>query len=94
MQSSQNVESHDGLSAETKQIIIEQPSLPFVSNDMAIDLMENLIADKEEQRIVIEVMAESRLQSVHYALVALIMLMLGGLVLCSKLPKRSLMSTE
>ncbi|MCV3263121.1 hypothetical protein OGZ01_10220 [Vibrio harveyi] len=58
---------------------------------MAIDLMEHLIVDKEEQRIVIEVMAESRLQSVHYALFALIGLMLGGLALCSKLPQRSLM---
>lgn len=89
-----NVESHEGLSAETKQIIVEQPSLPFVSNDMAIDMMEGLIVDKEEQRIVIEVMAESRLQSVQYALVALLILMFGGLALCSKLPKRSLMSTE
>ncbi|WP_446468462.1 MFS transporter [Vibrio harveyi] len=86
-----NVAEHEALSAETKQIIIEQPSLPFVSNAMAIDLMEHLIVDKEEQRIVIEVMAESRLQSVHYALFALIGLMLGGLALCSKLPQRSLM---
>ncbi|UPR55157.1 MFS transporter [Vibrio cyclitrophicus] len=89
-----NVAEHEALSAETKQIIIEQPSLPFVSNAMAVDLMENLIADKEEQRIVIEVMAESRLQSVHYALFTLIGLMLGGLALCSKLPQRSLMKSE
>ena len=89
-----NVAEHEALSTETKQIIIEQPSLPFVSNAMAVDLMENLIADKEEQRIVIEVMAESRLQSVHYALFTLIGLMLGGLALCSKLPQRSLMKSE
>ncbi|MGR4998924.1 MFS transporter [Vibrio celticus] len=89
-----NVAEHEALSAQTKQIIIEQPSLPFVSNAMAIDLMENLIADKEEQRIVIEVMAESRLQSVRYALFTLIGLMLGGLALCSKLPQRSLMKSE
>ncbi|UXA00498.1 MFS transporter [Vibrio splendidus] len=89
-----NVAEHEALSAETKQIIIEQPSLPFVSNAMAVDLMENLIKDKEEQRIVIEVMAESRLQSVHYALFTLIGLMLGGLALCSKLPQRSLMKSE
>ena len=89
-----NVAEHEALSAETKQIIIEQPSLPFVSNAMAVDLMEDLIADKEEQRIVIEVMAESRLQSVHYALFTLIGLMLGGLALCSKLPQRSLMKSE
>ncbi|HAS62583.1 MAG TPA: MFS transporter [Vibrio sp.] len=88
-----NVAEHEGLSAETKQIIVEQPSLPFVSNDMAIVLMDELIADKEEQRIVIEVMAESRLQSVHYALFTLITLMLGGLALCSKLPQRSLMNS-
>ncbi|WP_438468510.1 MFS transporter [Vibrio vulnificus] len=89
-----NVSAHDALSAETKQIIIEQPSLPFVSNAMAIDLMENLIVDKEEQQIVLEVMAESRLQSVQYALFALLGLMLGGLALCSKLPQRSLMKSE
>ncbi|MBA5761274.1 MFS transporter [Vibrio sp. 404] len=88
-----NVAEHEGLSAETKQIIVEQPSLPFVSNDMAVVLMDELIVDKEEQRIVIEVMAESRLQSVHYALFTLIVLMLGGLALCSKLPQRSLMNS-
>ncbi|ORT52154.1 permease [Vibrio sp. qd031] len=87
-----NVAEHDGLSLETKQIISEQPSLPFVSNDMALVLMEDLIADKEEQQIVIQVMAESRLQSVHYALFTLIALMMGGLALCSRLPKKSLMN--
>ena len=88
-----NVAEHDGLSLETKQIIAEQPSLPFVSNDMALVLMEDLIADKEEQQIVIQVMAESRLQSVHYALFTLIALMMGGLALCSRLPKKSLMNS-
>lgn len=89
-----NVAEHDGLSAETKQIILQQPSLPFVSNDMAIDLMKDLIVNKDEQSIVIEVIAESRLQSVQYALFALIALMFGGLALCSKLPQRSLMKSE
>lgn len=88
-----NVAEHEGLSPETKQIISEQASLPFVSNDMAVILMEDIIVDKEEQRIVIQVMAESRLQSVHYALFTLIALMLGGLVLCSRLPQKSLMSS-
>ncbi|MFZ3406992.1 MFS transporter [Vibrio chagasii] len=88
-----NVAENELLSAETKQIIIEQPSLPFVSNDMAIALMDDLIADKEEQKVVIEVMAESRLQSVRYALFALIALMCGGLALCSRLPKKSLMNS-
>lgn len=86
-----NVAEHELLSPETKQIIVEQPSLPFVSNEMAIAMMSDIITDKDEQRIVIEVMAESRLQSVRYALFALIGLMLGGLALCSKLPKKSLM---
>ncbi|WP_047043393.1 MFS transporter [Vibrio mexicanus] len=89
-----NVAEHEGLTAETKQIILEQPSLPFVSNDMAVVLMEDLIADKEEQQIVLDVMADSRLQSVQYALFALIILMFGGLALCSKLPQRSLMKAE
>ncbi|GEA51021.1 MFS transporter [Vibrio inusitatus NBRC 102082] len=89
-----NISEHEALSAETKQIIVEQPSLPFVSNDMALGLMEDLIVDKEEQRIVIQVMAESRLQSVQYALMTLILLMMGGLALCSKLPQRSLMNNE
>ena len=88
-----NVAEHELLSPETKQIIVEQPSLPFVSNDMAITLMSDLIADKEEQRIVLEVMADSRLQSVRYALFALIGLMLGGLGLCSRLPQKSLMKS-
>lgn len=88
-----NVSENELLSAETKQIIIEQPSLPFVSNDMAIALMDDLIADKEEQKVVIEVMAESRLQSVRYALFTLIALMCGGLALCSRLPKKSLMNS-
>lgn len=89
-----NISEHEALSAETKQIIVEQASLPFVSNDMAIVMMEDLIADKQEQQIVIDVMAESRLQSVHYALMTLILLMMGGLALCSKLPQRSLMKNE
>ncbi|MCY9824550.1 MFS transporter [Vibrio chagasii] len=88
-----NVSENELLSAETKQIIIEQPSLPFVSNDIAIALMDDLIADKEEQKVVIEVMAESRLQSVRYALFTLIALMCGGLALCSRLPKKSLMNS-
>ncbi|MDN2480211.1 MFS transporter [Vibrio agarivorans] len=88
-----NVAEHEALSSETKQVIAEQPSLPFVSNDMAYILMGDLIVDKEEQHIVIQVMAESRLQSVHYALFTLIGLMLGGLVLCSRLPQKSLMKS-
>ncbi|MCK6262936.1 MFS transporter [Vibrio sp. ZSDE26] len=85
------VMDHEAISAETKQIIVDAPSLPFVSNEMARDLMVTAEIPAQEQETVIAVMAESRLASVHYALYTLIALMMGGLALCSKLPKRSLM---
>lgn len=87
------VMDHEALSAETKQIIIETPALPFVSNDMARELMVTAEIPAEEQQTIVEVMAESRLSSVQYALYALIALMMGGLALCAKLPKRSLMNS-
>ncbi len=87
------VMEHETLSAETKQIIVETPSLPFVSNDMASELMITAGIPAQEQQAVVAVMAESRLSSVHYALYTLIALMMGGLALCSKLPKRSLMNS-
>ncbi|MGF1696229.1 MFS transporter [Vibrio lamellibrachiae] len=88
------VMDHDSLSAETKQIIVEAPSLPFVSNDMALDLMVKAEIPVQEQQTVVAVMADSRLASVKYALYTLIALMMGGLALCSKLPQRSLMGSS
>ncbi|MGF1697774.1 MFS transporter [Vibrio lamellibrachiae] len=88
------VEASEQLSYETKALVMEQPSLPFVSNAMAIDLMADLIPDVEEQQIVVTLMAESRLSSVHNALIGLLVMMFGGLMLCSKLPQRSLMGKE
>ncbi|CAK3909859.1 permease [Vibrio sp. 10N.286.55.E10] len=88
------VMDHDAISAETKQMIVDTPSLPFVSNDMALELMVSAEVPAQEQHTVVAVMADSRLTSVQYALYTLIALMMGGLALCSKLPTRSLMANS
>ncbi|CAH0991929.1 hypothetical protein SIN8267_02044 [Sinobacterium norvegicum] len=87
------VEEHKDLSAESKQLILSIPSLPFVSNAMALDMMTDVIVE-EEQQMVVQIMAESRLSAAQNALIGLIVLMGAFLLACSKLPAVSLMGNK
>lgn len=79
------------LSVQTQHIIADQKLIPFSSNEMVVDMMENSVIDQSEWEPVLDIVADSRLMSVQYTMFVLLIWMSLSILICNGLPNYSLM---
>ncbi|MCK8085851.1 MFS transporter [Vibrio sp. 1CM8B] len=89
-----DVNAHEALTAQTKQAVLNIPALPFTSNDDFRMLISDITANEVEQDIILAINAEARHNSAIKTMLALMLIVASGLVICRGLPRRSLMQNK
>lgn len=89
-----DVNSHEALSVQTKEAVLNIPALPFTSNEDFQLLITDITSNVEEQNIILAINAEARHSSAIKTMLALMLIVASGLVICRGLPRRSLMQNK
>ncbi|MDK9735697.1 MFS transporter [Vibrio sp. D404a] len=89
-----DVISASNLSYETQEIISQEKLIPFSSNEMVVGMMENSTIDQSDYNEVLAIVADSRLTSVNYTMLVLLIWMSLSISICNGLPNYSLMKDK
>lgn len=82
------------LSQGTQVIIAEEKLIPFSSDEMIVGMLENSTIAESEWEQVISIVADSRLTSVNYTMLVLLIWMSLSIMICNGLPNYSLMKDK
>ncbi|WP_322802735.1 MFS transporter [Vibrio alfacsensis] len=89
-----DVKQHDGLTEETKTAVLAIPALPFTSSQDFQLIVSDLTEDAKEQAIIHEINVQARHSSAIDTMIALLMIVASGLVICRGLPRVSIMQNK
>lgn len=89
-----DVSEHEGLTVETKEAVLSIPALPFTSTDDFQLIVADITSDAQEQAIIHEINAKARHSSALDTMIALLLIVASGLVICRGLPRKSIMQNK